>query len=56
MKYIIEDSSHYWGSNTYLLLSLENHHTTPFVPCGKELSSGVELNSGYDVSWVKIKT
>ncbi|TNN77703.1 hypothetical protein EYF80_012001 [Liparis tanakae] len=30
---------------------LKDDHSAPLVPCGQELSSVVELNSGDDVSW-----
>lgn len=35
----------------YLLFSLEDHHSSTFVPSGQEFSCRVELNRGYDVSW-----
>lgn len=35
----------------YLRFPLKDDHSAPFVPCGQELSSVVELNSGDDISW-----
>lgn len=40
-----------WGvSCVYLRFPLKDDHSASFVPCGKELASVVELNSGDYIS------